>query len=155
MGTIKDRNGKALTEAEEIKKRWQEHTKELFKKGLNDLYNYACVVTHVALDILECEVKWALGSITTSKASGSNGIPTKLFPKLYPKRGCYQSAALNMPENLENSAVTTGLENVSFHSSSKEGRCQRCSNNHTIALISHATKVILKILQARLQQYVN
>ena len=113
------------------------------------------MITYLELDILECEVKWALGSITTSKASGSNGIPTKLFPKLYPKRGCYQSAALNMPENLENSAVTTGLENVSFHSSSNKGNAKECSNYCTIALISHASKVMLKILQARLQQYVN
>ena len=78
-GTIKDRNNKDLTEAEEIKKRWQEHTKELYKKGLNDLYNYACVVTHVELDILEREVKWALRSITINKASGGDRIPAELF----------------------------------------------------------------------------
>ena len=123
MGTIKDRKGKALTEAEEIKKRWQEHTKELFKKGLNDLYNYACVVTHVALDILECEVKWALRSITINKASGGDRIPAELFEIL--KDVAVKSAALNMPANLENSAVATGLEKVSFHSNPKEGQCQR------------------------------
>ena len=78
MGTIKDRNGKDLKEAEEIKKRWQEYT-ELYKKGLNDLNNYNDVVTHLEPDILECDIKWALGSITTNKVNGSNGIPAKLF----------------------------------------------------------------------------
>ena len=112
MGTIKDRNGMDLTEAEDIKKRWQEYTEELYKKDLNDPDNHNGVITHLEPDILECEAKWALGSITTSKASGSNGIPTKLFPKLYPKRGCYQSAALNMSANLENSTVATGPEKV-------------------------------------------
>ena len=78
MGTIQSRNGKDLTEAEEVKKRWQEYT-ELYKKGLNDLYDYACVVIHVELDILECEVKWALESISTNKASGGDGIPADVF----------------------------------------------------------------------------
>ena len=76
MGTIKNRNGKDLTEAEEINKRWQEYT-ELYKKGLNDLENHDPVVTHLEPDILECEVKWAFGSIITNKTSGSNGIPAK------------------------------------------------------------------------------
>ena len=79
MDTIKDRNGKNLTEVEEIKKRWQEDTEELYKKGLNDPDNHDGVVTYLELDILECEVKWALGSITTNKASGDNGIPDELF----------------------------------------------------------------------------
>ena len=78
MGTIKDRNGRDLTEAVEIKKRWQEHT-EVYKKGLNDPENHDSVVTHLELDILECEVKWALGNITTNKASGDDGIPAELF----------------------------------------------------------------------------
>ena len=72
MGTIKDRNGKDLTEAEDVKKRWQEYTEELYKKYLNDPDNHDGVVTHLELDILECEVKWTLGSITTSKASGGD-----------------------------------------------------------------------------------
>ena len=72
MGTIKDGNGKNLTEAEEIKKRWQEDTEDLYKRGLNDLDNHDGVVTHLEADILECEVKWALGSITMNKASGGN-----------------------------------------------------------------------------------
>ena len=79
MGTIKDRNVKDLTEAEEIKKRWQEYTAELYRKGLNDPDNHSGVVTHLTSDILEREVKWVLGSITVNKASGGDGIPTELF----------------------------------------------------------------------------
>ena len=78
MSTIKDRNGMDLTEAEDIKKRWQEYT-ELYKKDLHDPDNHDGVVTHLEPGILECEVKWALGSITTNKASGGDGIPVKLF----------------------------------------------------------------------------
>ena len=73
-GTIKDKNSKGLREVKDINKRWQEHTEELYKKAFNDLDNHDGVVTHLEPDILECEVKWALGSITTNKASGSNGI---------------------------------------------------------------------------------
>ena len=79
MGTINDRNGMDLTEAEDIKKRWQEYTEELYKKDLHDPDNHDGVITHVEPDILECEVKWVLGSITTSKASGGDGIPVELF----------------------------------------------------------------------------
>ena len=79
MGTIKDRSGMDLTEAEDIKKRWQEYTEELYKKGLHDSDNHDGVITHLEPDILECEVKWALGSITTNKASGGDGIPVELF----------------------------------------------------------------------------
>ena len=82
MGLIKDRNGRELTEAESIKKRWQEYTKELYKKDLHDSDNHNGVITHLELDILECEVKWALGNITTNKASGSDGIPVELFQNL-------------------------------------------------------------------------
>ena len=79
MGTIKDRNGKDRTEAQQIKKGWQEYTEELYKNGLNHLDNHNGVATHLEPDILECEVKWALGSITTDKVSGGDGIPTELF----------------------------------------------------------------------------
>ena len=79
MGSTKDRNGMDLTEAEDIKKRWQEYTEELYKKDLHDPDNHNGVITHLEPDILECEVKWALGSITTSKASGGDGIPVELF----------------------------------------------------------------------------
>ena len=121
MDTPKDRNGMDLTEAEDIKRRWQEYTEELYKKDLHNPYNHYGVITHLELDILEWGVKWALGSITTNKASGGDGIPVELFQILR----CCESAALNMPANLENSAVATGLEKVSFHSNPKERQCQR------------------------------
>ena len=79
MSTIKDRNGMDLPEAEVIKKRWQEYTEELYKKDLNNLDNHNGMITHLEPDILECEVKWALGSITMNKASGCDGIPAELF----------------------------------------------------------------------------
>ena len=79
MDTIKDRNCMDLEEAEDIKKRWQEYTEELYKKDLSDPDNHDGVITHLEPDILECEVKWALGSITTNKASGGDGIPVELF----------------------------------------------------------------------------
>ena len=79
MGTVKDRNDKDLTEAEDTKKRWQEYTKELYKKGLHDPDNHNGVITHLEPDVLECEVQWALGSITTNKARGGDGNPIELF----------------------------------------------------------------------------
>ena len=120
MGMIKDRNSMDLREAEDIKKRWQEYTEELYKKDLHDPDNHDGVITRLEQDILECEVKWALGSITMNKASGGDGIPVELFQTVKD-----ESAALNMPANLENSAVDTGLEKVSFCSSSKKRQCQR------------------------------
>ena len=112
-----------LTEAEDIKKRWQEYTEELYKKDLHDPDNHHGVITHLEPDILECEVRWALESITMDKASGSDGIPVELFQIL--KDDAVKVLALNMPANLENSAVATGLEKVSFHSNPKERQCQR------------------------------
>ena len=120
MGTIKDRNGMDLTEGEDIK-RWQEYTEELYKKDLYDPDNHDGVVTYLELDILVYEVKWALGSITMNKASGGDGIPVELFQILK----CCESAALNMPANLENSVLAIGLEKFSFHSNPKERQCQR------------------------------
>ena len=111
-----------LTEAEDIKKRWQEYTEELYKKDLHNPDNHNGMITHLELDILDCEVKWALGSITTNKASEDDGIPVELFQIL---KDDAVSAALNMLANLENSAVATGLEKVSFHSNPKERQCQR------------------------------
>ena len=121
MGTIKDRNGQDLTEAEKIKKRWQEYTEELFKKGLNNLDNHSGVVTHLEPDILECEEKWALETITTNKASGDNAIPAKLLKN--PKRCCCQSATFIMSANLENSAVATGRGNVNLCPNFQAGQC--------------------------------
>ena len=117
-GTIKDRNGKNLTEAEEIKKRWQECT-ESYKKGLNDPDNHDDVITHLKPDILEYEVKADIESITMNKTSGDDGIPAELFQILK------DDAALNMPANLEISAVATGLEKIRFHSNPKERQCRR------------------------------
>ena len=114
MGTIKYRNGMDLTEAEDIKKRWQEYTEELYKKDLHDPDNHDGVITHLEPDILGCKVKWALRSVPMDKASGGDGIPAELFQIL--KRWCCESAALNMPAYLENTAVVTGLEKVSVHS---------------------------------------
>ena len=123
MGSIKDRNGMDLTEAEDIKKRWKEYTEELYKKDLHDPDNHDDVITHLEPDILECEVKWALGSITINKVTGGDGIPGELFQISI--KDDAESAALNMPVNLENSAVATGLKQVSFHSKPKEKQCQR------------------------------
>ena len=112
-----------LTEAEDIKKRWQEYTEELYKKDLNDPDTHDGVITHLKPDILESEVKWALGSTTMNKASRGDGIIVKLFQIL--KDDAVESAVLNMPANLENSVVATGLEKVRFHSNPKERQCQR------------------------------
>ena len=112
-----------LTEAEDVKKRWQEYTEELYRKDLHDPDNHHSMITHLEPDILECEVKGALGSITENKASGDDGIPVELFQIL--KDDAVKSATLNMPANLENSAVAIGLEKVSFHSNPKERQCQR------------------------------
>ena len=106
-------------------------------------------ITHLEPDILECKVKWALTCITMNNASGGDGIPAKLFKILN------DDAALNMPANLENSAVATGLEKISFHYNPKEGQCKRMFKLHTIVLISHASKVMLKILQVRLKKCMN
>ena len=121
MGTIKYRNCMDLTEAEDIKKRWQEHTEELYKKDLHDPDNNNGVITHLEPDILECEVKWALGSLTTKLVE----VMEFQLTISNPKRRCCESATLNMPANLENTAVATGLEKVSFHSNPKERQCQR------------------------------
>ena len=121
MGSIKDRNGLDLTE--DIKKRWQEYMEELYKKDRHDPDNHDGVITHLEPDILECEVKWTLGSITMYKASGGSRIPGELFQIL--TDDAVKSVALNVPANLESSAVTTGLRKVGFHSNPKERQCQR------------------------------
>ena len=123
MGSIKDRNGLDLTEAEDIKKRWQEYTEELYKNYFHDQDNHDGMMTHLEPDILECEFKQALENITTNKTRGGDGIPVELFEILKDNAG--ESAALCMPANLEYSAVATGLEKVRFHSNPKEGQSQR------------------------------
>ena len=122
---------------------------ELYKKDLHDPDNHDVVITNLEPDILECEVNWALESITTNKASEGDGIPVELFQILK------DDAALNMPANLENSAMATGLEKVSFQSNPKERQCQRMFKLPQITFISQVSKVMLKILQVRLQQYVS
>ena len=123
MGSIKDRNGMDLTEAEGIKKTWQEYIEELYKKELHDPDNHDGMITHLKPDILECEVKRTLESITTNKATEGDGIPVELFQIL--KDDAVESAALNMSANLENLAVVTKLEKVNFDSNPKERLCQR------------------------------
>ena len=122
MGTIKDRNGMGLTEAEDIKKRWQQYMEELYKKDLKGPDNPDGVIIQLEPDILECEVRWALASITTNKASGGNGIPVELFQIL---KDDAVKVLHSICQQIWNSAVATGLEKVSFHSNPKERQCQR------------------------------
>ena len=112
-----------LTEADNIKKRWQEYTEELNKKDLHDPDNHDGVITDLEPHILECEVKWAVESITTDKASGDDGISVELLQIL--KDDAVKVLQINMPANLENSAGATGLEKVSFHSNPKERQYQK------------------------------
>ena len=153
MGSIKDRNGMDLTEAEDIKKRWQEYTEGLYKKDLHDPDNYDSVITHLEPDILECEVKWALESITTSKASGGDEISVKLFQIL--KDDAVKVLHSICQQIWKTQQWPQGWKRSVFIPIPKKGNAKECSNYHIIALISHASKVMLKILQARLQQYVN
>ena len=151
MGLIKDRNGMDLTEGEDIKKRWQEYT-ELYKKDLHDPDNHDGVITQLKPDILECEVKWASESITMNKASGGDGIPVELFQILKDAMKVLYSICQQIwktqqqPQDWKRSV---------FIPIPKKGNDKECSNYHTTALISHTSKVMLKILKERLQQYMN
>ena len=140
MGSIKVRNGMDLTEAEDIK-RWPEYTEELYKKDLHDSDNHDGVITHLEPDIPECEVKWALGSISTNKASGGDGIPVELF-QILKDDAVKVLSLLCMSENLENSAVATGLERSVFIPIPKKSNAPKCSNYCTIALISYTSKLM-------------
>ena len=153
MGSIKDRNCRDLTEAEDIKKRWQEYTKELYKKELHNPDNHDGVITHLEPDILECEVKWALGNITTNKASGDDGIPVELFQIL--KDDAVKVLHLICQQIWNTQQWPQDWKRSVFIPILKKGSAKDCSNYHTIALISHASKAMLKILQASLQQYMN
>ena len=153
MGSVKDRNGMDLTEAEDIKKRWQEYTEELYKKGLHDPDNHDGVITHLEPDILECEVKWALGSIPTNKASGGDGIPGELFQIL--KDDAVKVMHSICQQIWKTQQWPQDWKRSVFISIPNKGNAKECLNYCTITLISHASKVTLKILQARLQQYVN
>ena len=131
-----------------------EYTEELYKKDLHDPDNHDGVNTHLEPDILKCEVKWALGSITTNKASGGDGIPVQLFQIL-------EDDAVKVLHSIcqENCQKTQQWpqewKRSTFIPIPKKGNAKECSNYHTIALISHTSTVMFKILQARLQQYVN
>ena len=153
MGLIKDRNGLDLTEAEDIKKRWQEYIKELQKKDLHDPDNHDDVITNLEPDILKCEVKLALESITMNKASGGDGIPVELFQIL--KDDAVKVLHSICQQIWKTQQWPQDWKRSVFIPIPKKGNAHECSNYHTIALISHASKVILKILQVRLQQYVN
>ena len=134
MGLIKDRNGMDLTEAEAIKKRWQEYTEELYKKDLHNPDNYNGVITHLQPDILECEVKWVLESITKSKASGGDGIPVEPFQIL-------KDDALKVLHSIFKQIWKTQQQPQDWKRSvfiptSKKGNAKDCSNYSTITLIS-------------------
>ena len=142
-----------LIEAENIKKRWQEYTEELYNKDLHDPDNHDGVITHLEPGILECKVKWALGSITMNKASGGDGIPVELFQILMDDDVkmlhtiCLQIwKTQQWPQDWKRSV---------FIPIPKKGKGKECSNYHTTAVISHTSKAMLNILQVRLQQYVN
>ena len=152
MGTIKGKNNMDLTEAEDIKKSWQEYI-ELYKKDHCDPDNHDGVIPYLEPDTLECEVKWTLRSITTNKASGGDRIPIELFQilkndavKVLHSIGQQIWKTQQWPQDWKRSV---------FIPIPKKGNAKECSNYHTIALISHASKVMLKILQARLQQSMN
>ena len=153
MGSIKDKNGMDLTEAEDIKKIWQVYTEELYKKDLHDPDNHYSVITHPELDILECEVKQALVSITMSKASGGDGIPGQLFQIL---KGDTVKVLHSICQQIwKTHQWPQDCKWSVFIPIPKKGNAEECSDYRTIALVSHTIKVMLKILQARLQQYVN
>ena len=139
-----------LTEAEDTKKRWQEYTEKLNKKDLHDPDNHDCVISHLEPDILEWGVKWILGSITTNKAGGGDKIPVELFQIL-------KDDAMKVPHSIYQQIWKTqqwpqDWKRSVFIPTPKKGNCKECSNYHSIALISHTSKVMLKILHSRFQQ---
>ena len=153
MNTIKDRNGMDLTEAEDIMKRWQEHTKELYEKDLHDPDNHNGVITHLEPGILEFKVKWALESITMNKTSEGDGIPVELFQIL--KDDAVKVLHSICQQIWKTQQWPQDRKRSVFIPIPKKGNAKECSNYRTTTLISHASKVMLNILQARLQQYVN
>ena len=152
-GLDKGQKCMGLTEAEDIEKRWQEYTEELYKKELQDQDNHDGVITHLEPDILECEVNWALESITTNKASGGDGIPVELFQIL--KDDAVKVLHSICQQIWKTEQWPQDWKRSVFIPIPKKGNAKECSNYRTIPLISHASKGMLKILQVRLQQYVN
>ena len=150
---MKDTNDMDLTEAEDIKKRWQQYTENLYKKDTNDADNHDGVITHLEPDILECEVKGALRSITMNKASGGDRIPAELFQIL-------QDDAVKVLHSICQQIWKTqpwpqDCKRSILFPIPKKSNARKYSSYHTVALISHASKVMLKIPQTRLPQYVN
>ena len=141
-----------LTEAEDIKKRWQEYTEELYKINLHDPDNYEGVIIHLETDISEREIKLALESIITSQASGGDGIPVELFQIL--KDDAVKVLHSICQQIWKTQQWPQDWKRSVFIATPKKCNAKECSNYRTLALISHASKVMLKILQARLQQYV-
>ena len=142
MGSIKDRHGMDLTEAEDIKKRWQEYTEELYRKDLHSPDNHDGVITHLKPDILECEVKWALGSITMNKARGGDGISAELFQIL--KDDAVKVLHSMCQQIWKTQQWPQDWKRSVFIPIPKKRNDKECSNYCTIALISHANKVMLK-----------
>ena len=138
-----------LTEAKDIKKRWQEYTEELYKKDLHDPDNHDGMITHIEPDTLEYKVKWVLGSITMNKASAGDGIPAKLFQIL--KDDAVKELHSICQQIWKTQQWPQDLKTSVFIPIPKKGNVKECSTNHTIVLNSNASKVMLKILQARLQ----
>ena len=147
MGTVKDRNGRDLTEAKDIKKRCQEYTEELHKKELHDPDNHDGVITHLKPDILECKVKWALGSITRIKASGGDGIPVELFQILKAEAVKVQYSICQQIWKIHQ--WPQDWKRAVFIPIPKKGNARQCSNYRTTVLISHTSKVMLKILPSQ------
>ena len=142
-----------LTEAEGIKKRWQEYSEEVYKKDLHDPDNHYGVITHLEPDILECEVKWALGSITTNKAGGGDGILVERFKIL--KDNAVKVLYSICQQIWKNQQCPQDWKRSVFIPIAKKGSARECSNYCTFAFISHAREVMLKILQATHQQFMN
>ena len=138
IGTIKDRNSMDLTEAENIKKRWQKYTEEIDKKGLSDLDNHDGVITHLEPDILECEVKWTLGNITTTKASGGDGISVELFQIL--KDDAVKVLHSICQQIWKTQQWAQDWKRSVFLPILKKGNARGCSDCQKISLISHASK---------------
>ena len=148
MSTIKDKNGMDITEAEDIKKRWQQYTEELNKKDLHEPDNHDGMITYLEPEIVECKVKWALGSITMNKASGGDGIPVELFQIL--KDDAVKVLQSICQQMWKTQQCPQDWKRSVFIPIPKKGNAKECSSYCTIALISHASKVMLKIPQARL-----
>ena len=149
MGTMKVRNNKNLTGAEEIKKRWQEYTEELSKKSLNDLVNHESVVIHLESNVLECKVKWALGSVTMNKASGSDEIPLRLIQIL--KDDAVKALHSICQQIWKTQQWPQDWTSLVFTPIQKKDKDKECPNDCASSLISHASKAMLKILQVKLQ----